>query len=87
MGDSNRQNSPTKNSIAMMKNSLDKSDSVKNLKNNKTKESVIRAKVSEYIEIQISTMASNIHNRKFTFYRNVDLVYNVESSQLTLISE
>lgn len=47
---------------------------------------MLRSKVGEYIEIVINSLGSG-GARKFTFYRNVELVYNIETSELTIISE
>lgn len=64
-------------------------DSSKNLQRSQkpVRESIIKAKVAEYIEILLSTMQSSTSNRKFTFYRNIDLIYNIDNSNLTIISE
>lgn len=59
-------------------------ESIKNI--TKPGRGVFRAKVSEFIEILISTVASQ-GNRKFTFYRDVELIYNIDLSELTLVGE
>ncbi len=47
--------------------------------------SILRSKVGEYIEIVYNALSGG--GRKFSFYRDVELVYNVETSELTLIAE
>jgi hypothetical protein len=46
---------------------------------------ILRAKVGEYIKIVLNTSTGG--GRKFTFYRNLELVYNIDTSELTLTSE
>jgi hypothetical protein len=41
--------------------------------------------VGEYISINLATASTAM--KKFTFYRNVELVYNTDTSELTIISE
>lgn len=50
------------------------------------KENVIKVKVLEYIEIPVSSLNAP-GDKKFTFYRNIEICYNPESYQLVIISE
>lgn len=76
-----------KSTLQVSKSTAEMKESLRNVgKATPKKEAVIRAKVAEYIEINLS-MVNTQGNRKFTFYRNIDLVYNAETSALTVISE
>lgn len=46
---------------------------------------ILKSKVGEYIEIVYNSLAAG--GRKFSFYRDVELVYNIDTSELTLVSE
>jgi hypothetical protein len=78
----------TKNSSLMPSKSELGKEAMKNslVSKSSNRESVLRSKVGEYIEIVLNSLGA-ASSRKFTFYRNVELVYNVETSELTLISE
>lgn len=49
-------------------------------------ENFIRSKVSQYVEIIISTIPS-LNSRKFSLIREAELIYNLETSELRLIGE
>jgi hypothetical protein len=48
------------------------------------KENMLRVKASEQIEYTINSIGGG-SNRKFTEFRKIDLVYNIESSELSMI--
>jgi len=50
------------------------------------KDANLTAKVSEYIEIPITSLKS-VADRKFTFYRNIEIAYCCETGQLTVTNE
>lgn len=71
-----------KNSFDMMQSQAPKSQK---LVASMTRENIPRFKVEEYIEIVMPSQG--IENRKFTFYRSVEIEYRSESSQLIIINE
>lgn len=51
-----------------------------------TKENVVKVKVAEYIEIPLSTINAP-GEKKYTFYRNVELSYYPDLAQVTILNE
>lgn len=79
--------------VSLLKNSsLNKDNSQKDfgkasLSLGKTMSSsnILKSKVGEYIEIVYNALSGG--GRKFSFYRDVELIYNIDTSELTLVSE